>query len=258
MPRKPLLWVALLLASASAATLPVLAVAQVPQAVPAYLKSISVMIRAAEAHGSGVVVVRAGTAYVWTAEHVIRDLRHERRATDARTGRAVAWVEYAAAEVFPDGALAPIRAEVVRCSEAEDLALLRVVGPHPFRASAEFVAADAPPEVGAPTRHVGSFLGPAGRSSYSEGVVSATGRDFEGKVYDQVSHPSYPGSSGGGTYTADGHCLGLLTRGYDATFGLIVPTRRLRAWAVKAGVAFAVDPAAPVPDLAGMAVEDAG
>jgi S1-C subfamily serine protease len=221
------------------------------------------MIRAAEAHGSGVVVLRGDKAFIWTADHVIRGLRHERTAKDAATGRPVAWVEYAPAEVYPDGAETPLRAEVVRCSDAEDLALLRVVGPHPFRASAEFVAGDAPPEVGSMARHVGSFLGPPGRSSYSEGVVSAVDRTaFGDRPVDQVDCVILPGSSGGGVYDERGRCLGLadmIAVGggvWQENFGLIVPARRMRAWAVRAGVAFAVDPAAAVPDLADLPVED--
>jgi len=57
----------------------------------------------------------------------------------------------------------------------------------------------------------------------------------------------YPGSSGGGVYTRDGKCIGLLVRGAGPGLNFIVPTRRMLPWAKKMKIEWAMNPAVPVP-----------
>jgi hypothetical protein len=95
---------------------------------------------------------------------------------------------------------------------------------------------------------VGSFRGPKGAGSVSEGVVSAIGRlrrdgapTDVGRplVSDQYSLVVHKGSSGGGVFSkSSGECLGLVDEFLDAAkdglsygAGLIVPARRIREYA---------------------------
>lgn len=85
-------------------------------------------------------------------------------------------------------------------------------------------------------------------SSRVEGIVSQHGRLIDSKIYDQVSTPSFPGSSGGGVYLkSDGRLIGLLVRGTPGGFSLIVPVRRMAAWAKKAQIEWAMRDDVPVP-----------
>ncbi len=70
----------------------------------------------------------------------------------------------------------------------------------------------------------------------------------EGKVYNQVSTPSFRGSSGGGVYVkADGRLIGLLVRSAPGGFSLIVPVRRMETWAKKTKVERSIRDDVPVP-----------
>jgi hypothetical protein len=82
---------------------------------------------------------------------------------------------------------------------------------------------------------------------------------YKNYVFDQTTCAAFPGSSGGGVYLADGRYYGMIVRGAGETFNLIVPLRRLAAWADKVGVKFAIDPSVPVPsaeELRKLPVED--
>ena len=56
-----------------------------------------------------------------------------------------------------------------------------------------------------------------------------------------------PGSSGGGVWTEDGKYMGMVVRGSGETFNLIVPIRRIRAWAKRVNVEFVFDPKIKAP-----------
>lgn len=248
-----------------------------PAAIPnvaSYLQEISVTVHAGSgygsAQGSGVIITRGEVSYVWTAAHVVANLRTTRSVVDAAgTTRTV--VEFKDAkivrELTEDGRAVgrlEMDAEVLRFSSGEsgeDLALLRIRKKNFVKASAVFwTSPDIPPLM---TRlvHCGSLLGQVGSNSITTGVVSQIGRVHEGKVYDQTTCPAFPGSSGGGLYAEDGRYIGMVTRGAGETFNLCVPIRRMRAWAKKVGVEFALDPAVSVPSedqLRSHPVDDAG
>lgn len=68
-------------------------------------------------------------------------------------------------------------------------------------------------------------------------------------------------SSGGGVYLTDGRYVGCLVRGSGEQFNLIVPVRRMRDWAKRAGVMWALDPAVAMPteeELQKLPIEDSG
>jgi len=152
-------------------------------------------------------------------------------------------------------------AEVVRYSDPEDLAVLRIRKTGFVEASVVFYLDDKPPAIGTRLYHVGSLLGQTGANSMTAGIQSQIGRVLEKKVYDQTTTTSFPGSSGGGTYTTDGAYVGMVVRGAGEGFVLCVPVRRMRAWAKTAGVEWLVDDSVAVPDaetLEKMPIEDPG
>jgi hypothetical protein len=66
-------------------------------------------------------------------------------------------------------------------------------------------------------------------------------------MFDQTSCMGYPGSSGGGVYTTDGKCIGLLVLGAGPGLNFIVPGRRMLVWARKMKIEWALDPTVPMP-----------
>ena len=236
--------------------------ADAPPSVPAHLQNISVTVQSDEGEGSGVIFTRKlasgqPVSFVWTAGHVVAGLRYEHELVlpdgTKRTqvifkdptvkrrlvedGREVGWD-------ISD-------AEVIRYSNAstgEDLALLRVRKKgFAGESSVQFYIDDTIPAIGTPLFHVGSFLGDPGAGSMSEGVYSQVGRLLEQTIFDQTSVVAYPGSSGGGVFLHDGRYVGMVVRAAGPSFNLIVPARRLRAWAFASQVYWAIDPSVPAP-----------
>ncbi len=231
----------------------------VPNDLAQYLQDISVTIRAAGGEGSGVLKrTEDGTTWVWTAGHVVAGLRKTRQVIDSKTGATKTLVEFDDAKVvkllIENGRTVgriEVDAEVVRYSDAnygEDLALLRIRKKNFSDASVRFYRGETLPLRGTELYHCGSLLGEFGANSLTQGILSQHGRLIDGRVYDQVSTPSFPGSSGGGVYLkSDGRLIGLLVRGAPGGFSLIVPMRRLEAWAKKAQVEWAIRDEVPVP-----------
>jgi S1-C subfamily serine protease len=211
------------------------------------LQSITVLVDTGGGRGTGVLVTRRlGKelhTYVWTAGHVVK-----RGQKPNGTFRDVTVIQ----ELRQGGLLTGTRtvsATVISYSDPErgdDLALLEINVPNWTSVSAVFGATAVLP-VGTPLIHVGCTLGLY--NSTSLGIVSQTDRFLTGlpKSFEQTSCMGYPGSSGGGVYSYDGRCIGLLVRGAGPGLNMIVPMRRLRAWAAKMGVLWAIDPAVPVP-----------
>ena len=251
-----------------------MSVNQVPdqqEKVPQYLQDISVTISAGGSQGSGVLKSRGETTYVWTAAHVVEGLRHVRTVLDPNSGSDRKLVEFddvvILKELYEEGrsvGKVEMQAEVLRYSDpenGEDLALLRVrkKGFH-VKDSVVFSEAKTIPEVGTRLWHCGSLLGQTGSNSITEGLLSQIGRVYQKKVYDQSSCNAFPGSSGGGIFLKNGKYIGMLTRGSGETYNLFVPLRRMRDWATKVGVTFAMDDTVPVPDektLISKPIEDA-
>lgn len=222
------------------------------------LQDISVTIRAEGSEGSGVVKTREidgkQVNFVWTAEHVIDSLRTVREVIDPKSGTKRQVVSYRDAEIIKElvedgrrvGEL-KMDAEVIRCSDQEDLALLRIRKRDFVAASVTFYLKEEIPPIGTDLYHVGSLLGQTGANSMTSGIVSQIGRILDKQEFDQTTCTSFPGSSGGGVFLRSGEFVGLIVRGAGEGFNLMIPVRRVRRFAKEAGVQWAVDDAVPTP-----------
>jgi len=242
-----------------------------PKDVPSYMQAISVTIKAGFSEGSGVAIDRNGTTFVWTAGHVVDGLRSMRKVTDPKTGTPRTIIEFEDAKIVKtlveDGRTVGylhFDAEVVRYSDADhghDLAILKVRKKGAIKTSAIFYDEAKPPKLGTQLFHVGSLLGQVGSNSMTTGIVSAHGRLIGKTIYDQTTVTAFPGSSGGGVYLTDGRYVGMLVRGAGEGFNLIVPVRRMRSWAKKAKMEWALDPRVKMPtdeEMKKLPIEDIG
>lgn len=246
-----------------------------------YLQKISVTIKSdsgsSRSEGSGVLVVKEiegeQISFVVTAAHVVDNLRTARKVVDPKTGTERVIVEFKDAaivrELVENGRRVgeiEMDAKVVRYSDAdtgEDIAILMVHKRNYAEASAKFYWDPKQPIVPISTRlfHVGSLLGQMGSNSMTFGGVSQIGRMIGKKEYDQTTVTAFPGSSGGGVYLEDGRYMGMLVRGAGEGFNLVVPIRRIRAWAEDANMLWIFDENEKTPtlqELEKIPVEDVG
>ena len=88
----------------------------------------------------------------------------------------------------------------------------------------------------------------------TDGIYSQHGRILTGlnkRIFDQTTVAAFPGSSGGGVYLKDdGRYVGMIVRGAGETFNLIVPIRRMTAWAKENDLMWALDHNTPMPSRA--------
>jgi len=242
-----------------------------------HLQEISVTIKAGGSEGSGVIVTRlvkrdgkdVKVNFVVTAAHVVDGLRKVTERIDPKTGTKRQVVTFADCHIVRElneagravGEL-KMSAEVIRYSESEDIAILRVRKTDFVSASTTFYLDEKIPPIGTELYHVGSLLGQLGSNSMTTGIVSQIGRVLDDKKeYDQTTATAFPGSSGGGVYEQSGAYVGMITRGAGEGFNLMVPIRRLREWAGDAGVGWIFDASLPVPtekELEKMPIEDLG
>jgi S1-C subfamily serine protease len=96
-------------------------------------------------------------------------------------------------------------------------------------------------KIGMPITHVGSLLGIYGSNSLTKGYVSAVGRIFSEKVFDQVTCDTLPGSSGGGVFDSDFKLLGIISRTAGSGFRLMVPARIIRKFLKQSKIEFLID-----------------
>jgi S1-C subfamily serine protease len=209
-----------------------------------YLQAITVRVDVQGGCGTGVLVTRqvgdVRRTFVWTAGHVVKHLRNP----DGSFRNPTIYQEWRDSGRYK--CKTKVEAQVIAYSDpvtGEDLALLEVSKDNfaPACVSARF--GDA--KVGDEVVHVGCMVGLY--DSVSLGIVSQTDRDLLGRMFDQTSCMGYPGSSGGGVYTKDGKCIGLMTLGVGPGLNFIVPTRRIVAWAEIMNIEWAVNPNVEVP-----------
>ena len=172
-------------------------------------------------NGSGTMVNRFGHTYVLTAAHVVQV------ALEAVTNdldRAYVTV-YKGTNKW--------EAYVINCDRHQDLALLRIVGTNVPGVSIKFFNPRLIPPIGTKLLHVGNLLGQYPRS-YSEGVLAGLGGpapEDPHNEYDQTTVTDYPGSSGGGVFTADGRYAGMILQWDGPGINFICPVRRMVEWA---------------------------
>ena len=227
------------------------------QTIPEHLQAISVTVRAGGSSGSGVIKTRDGVHYVWTAGHVVDGLRKTREILVDGSKRTV--VEFSDPKVVQKitdqtGKIIgefSLDCEVLRFSGAEkqDLALLRIRKRDFLKDSVTFHITDDNLAVGTELYHVGSLLGDFGSNSLTDGIISQNGRLlFDGIEFVQTTATAYPGSSGGGIFTkADGKYCAMLVRGSGESYNLAIPVHRMKKWAAKSGIMFAMDDSVAVP-----------
>lgn len=247
-----------------------------------YLQDVSVTIVSesnfSRGEGSGVIFSRTDSKgntinFVWTAAHVIDNLRQERKVIVGGASKTL--VEFKDAKILKVirengrtvGRL-EMDAEVVKYSDADDghdLALLRVRKLNFIKDTVRFKLDNEIPKLGTDLWHVGSLLGELGSNSMTDGIYSQTGRlikQLNKHVFDQTTVAAFPGSSGGGVFLkSDSRYVGMLVRGAGETFNLIVPVRRMQEWCEKNKITWALDPKVKLPsdeELAKIPVEDVG
>lgn len=195
------------------------------------LQNAAVTVKASDGEGSGVLVRKGDVSYVLTCAHVVEAARHDGTFDPVKV-----------VDTFLDakGTLCrnAARAVVVRYSEGEDLALLRIEKLNFSPATTSFYLETNAPPVGTDLIHVGSLQGEEGADSAVTGIIAALGRERKGKIFDQTSVPAYPGSSGGGIHLTDGRYVGMITLGTGPCYNLMVPIRRIQEWAKRAKAEF--------------------
>ena len=247
-----------------------------------YLQDVSVTIVSAgkfsRGEGSGIIFSRKDKDdntinFVWTAAHVIDNLRQERKViVDGAPKTLVEFKDAKIVKVIRQkgrtvGRL-ELAAEVVKYSNSEDghdLALLRVRKLNFVSDTVKFYLDKEIPKLGTDLWHVGSLLGEQGSNSMTDGIYSQTGRlipSLNKYVFDQTTVAAFPGSSGGGVFLkSDARYVGMLVRGAGETFNLIVPARRMAQWATKNDIMWAMDPKVEMPtsdEMNRIPVEDVG
>ena len=246
-----------------------------------HLQNVSVTIRSegsfSTGEGSGVIFTRKDAKgnqvnFVWTAAHVIDNLRSERKGLV--NGSPKTLVEFkdpmVVKEIRQDGRTVgrlQMDAEVLKYSDAEDghdLALLRVRKFNFVTDTVTFYLEDKIPPLGEDLLHVGSLLGQMGANSMTDGIYSQHGRlikSLNKHVFDQTTCTAFPGSSGGGVYLkSSAKYVGMLVRGAGEGFNLIVPVRRMQDYCENHKIMWALDRAVAMPDedeLSKMPVEHA-
>ena len=247
-----------------------------------HLQDVSVTIRSeggwSASEGSGVIFTRKDKDgklcnFVWTAAHVVDNLRKTRTVIANGTPRTV--VEFDDAKIIKvirqDGRTVgrlELDAEVIKYSNADDghdLALLRVRKIGFVKDTVTFHLKKDLIPLGTDLWHVGSLLGQLGSNSMTDGIYSQHGRILTGlnkRIFDQTTVAAFPGSSGGGVFLKNNaNYIGMLVRGAGETFNLIVPVRRMIEWAERNDIMWALDPKVAMPTrekLDKMAVEDTG
>ena len=238
--------------------------AEKKQTTAEHLQNVSVTIRSEGAfsagEGSGVIFTRKDSNgdqvnFIWTAAHVIDNLRSERKVLVNGTPKTL--VEFkdpvVIKEIRQDGRTVgrlQMDAEVLKYSESEkghDLALLRVRKLNFVTDSVTFYLEEKIPPLGTDLLHVGSLLGQMGANSMTDGIYSQHGRilkHLNKHVFDQTTCTAFPGSSGGGVYLKSGpnpKYVGMLVRGAGEGFNLIVPVRRMVDYCEKHKIMWALD-----------------
>jgi len=233
-----------------------------------HLQNVSVTIRSdgeySSGEGSGVIFTRKDSKgnlvnFVWTAGHVIDNLRKTRRVVV--DGKPKTIVEFkdpmVVKEIRQNGRTVgrlQMDAEVLKYSDAangHDLALLRIRKHNFVPDSVTFYLDDEIPALGTGLLHVGSLLGQMGANSMTDGIYSQHGRlikRLNKHVFDQTTVTAFPGSSGGGVYLkSDARYIGMLVRGAGEGFNLIVPVRRMQEYCTKHKIMWALDPKVKMP-----------
>lgn len=133
-------------------------------------------------------------------------------------------------------------AEVVKCSESEDLALMRVAKSG-IGSRVKFDLSGKAIPVDGELWHCGTFLGVYDQR-VSKGLVTGYGYKLKESMLpcDCTDLLIHPGSSGGGVFNANGEVVGVVSWMHGSGNGFFVPSRRLVPWLKSVGYGFVADP----------------
>jgi S1-C subfamily serine protease len=222
----------------------------------------SVTIVSVTNHGSGVVFINSGHTFVWTNAHVVSDalkLGYNIDFQKDEIQKSFKFLEVVVQkEIISNNKKTGYHsyyAEVIRFNMDEDLALLKLHCDCPCHnlRTTTFLESEYVLAPGVPVFHIGSPGGPCGEGFLSKGNMSAAGRNFDNsrndlsndsKLFDLVSIPFFNGSSGGGVFQENGCCIGLISQKLipgNTNAALIIPARRIRAFAIEQECEWAVD-----------------
>lgn len=216
------------------------------QVVAEQVLEVSYLVETETALGSCTVFGKDGRTFAWTAAHVVAGLYgKESRYVDGEI-KEVPYFRpcYVVKQLTEDGRIVGFKkyeARVIAVDFARDIALLRVLHHLTDR---PIHMLDHAPEVGTSLVHGGSRWGYVGIRSVTFGSLAQIGTflsDFPEMSYDLVTSPASPGSSGGGVFVAEtGEYAGMVVRGAESTFILIVPARDIFHWGIEHGFEWAV------------------
>lgn len=239
--------------------------------IPEYLQSISVKLRTLSGNGSGIVFIRKDStgknnvSFVWTVAHLFEDesvlditnlistnvpsTNNVFNTSPKLANKIVIPMALLLQPVIVNGELVGTNVSTVRLikyspSDKDDIALTMIETNDFITNTAKFDLSNRIPRLG---DKVYNLSYPYGDMSFSEGNMSYVGIKMEGYVYDQTSCVVYPGSSGGGYYTTNGLCIGVVDMMAAPEINYMIPIRRIEKWAKENGVEWALDPSLPIP-----------
>lgn len=215
----------------------------------------SVEVLAYGAMGTGVIITRGDRNYVWTDAHVVESSRVA--SSMMFFGEVYVYFKPVVVRSFviKNGVIVgrhDSEAEVIRYSDSshEDLALLEIKEHNFSKEDTVWNISNLPPAIGTNISHFGFMRGLSG--CFSTGVVSQPSVISRNIVFDRTSLITLNGGSGGGMYDSDGACIGLLDGiyvryGVESGINNIIPARRIKAYAKRVGVMWAINPYVAMP-----------
>jgi hypothetical protein len=224
----------------------------------------SVFIENTVVEGSGVVFTRKDSthtndiSFVWTAGHLINSTRIimlQLFSYENITNRIPGVLNMVSVTHFPLVNSRIVKTNkvigtVIKISSAStnglDIALIRLHTNLPSTKSVRFHLENTTPQLGDDVHTISNPYGLIGTAS--KGIYSFVGRidNNEGATYDQTTMPVFPGSSGGGVFTSNGQCVGLIIALKQSTLNFILPIREVKKWAERENVMWALDPNYPI------------
>lgn len=238
-----------------------------------YLQSISVIIKTVSVGGSGVVLTRKDStgsndiSFVWSVGHLFEDTQTliipvvninifnlfnsssnlfslKTNSVNILKSYATIYQEYSTNGEVTGTNFGLLKLIKFSPSEKDDISLSLIDGQFFNTNSVRFDLSDRIPRIG---EKLYNLSYPYGQMTFSEGVFSAIGKNISGYVYDQSSCVCYPGSSGGGYYTIDGLCVGLVDMVNAPSINYMIPIRKIKKWALDNHLEWAIDPSLPIP-----------
>jgi hypothetical protein len=189
-----------------------------------------------------------GHTFVWTVGHVLMGAR----GTPPNDWGEVRVCDKEIVDGMESGVDHSIKAKVLRLSYCEDetledLALLTIQDRY-YKESSVISDEDKYPKLGSNLLLAGCTGGGTRGMFISSGVLGRRGVKLGSFQFDHTTTPGVPGCSGGPITDKDGNVVGSIMGGRTECHGYYIPIHRIRAWAKKMKVEYAVDATIDVPE----------